>query len=361
MISRAIAETVHESEGTQRSERPFLGKNPHLAIFGAGAVGRSVAGWLAEAGLNVTLVARPDAAATIAQNGLRVRDVHTTEPRTIRVRTASRVTAEDGINVLFLCVKTYALDEVGALLAGARVPFVVALQNGVDNQKILPKYFPRIAYGVVSYNAWIDEAGVLGYQSKGPLVIGTPDGSLGPECREISALLTNAHAVPTEYTERFNDAAHTKMIVNLANAFQALIGAPLRPVSDRRLAQIILSRLLWEGVQITKAAGYREHRIPGLPPWWLMYASVKLPLALTRPAFDRALSKLTISSMAQDMLLRGGNANELESLNGHFVELADRHQIAAPINRGLYRLCKARFGPNFEPMDVRAVWAELRA
>ena len=362
MMGPACDKAPDTLSSAQPNQRAFFGRDPHLAIFGAGAVGRSVAAWLAEAGLRVTLIARPDVATAIAQSGLRVRDVHSRATRTIHLRTASRVAAEDRPDALFLCVKTYALDEVGALLAEARVPFVVALQNGVDNQQVLPRYFPKIAYAVVGYNAWLDESsGVLEYRNKGPLVIGTPDGSLGPECRELSALLTGRHAVATQYTDRFNDAAHTKMIINLANAFQALIGQPLRPVSDRRLAQIMLSRLLWEGVEIAKAAGYREHPIAGLPPWWLMYASVKLPTALTRPAFDRALAKMTISSMAQDLLLRGGHANELESLNGRFIELADRHHVAAPLNRGLYHLCKSRFGPDFVPMDVREVWAEIRA
>ena len=52
------------------------------------------------------------------------------------------------------------------------------MANGIDNQRILPKFFSKAIYCVVGYNARRDQPVVVGYQRKGPLVIGTPDNTL---------------------------------------------------------------------------------------------------------------------------------------------------------------------------------------
>jgi 2-dehydropantoate 2-reductase len=231
---------------------------------------------------------------------------------------------------------------------------VLALQNGVDNQTILPRYFSKIVYGVVSYNAWIDEPGVVGYQKKGPLVLGTPDGARGDEARALAALLSRG--VETVVTDRFLDAAYSKMVINLTNSLQALIGHPLRPIENRALFQRVLTHLAWEGVQIVKAAGRRECRLGGMPSWKLMWAAANLPPFLTRGAFEKNVKKMVMSSMAQDVLQRGGADSELETLNGHFLQLADRHGLAVPYNRAVYALCKERFGKGLAPLTIDDVW-----
>ena len=163
-------------------------------------------------------------------------------------------------DVVIVAVKTYSLDKVGALLKEklGDAPLILALQNGVDNQTILPKYFSKVVYGVVSYNAWIDEPGVVGYQKRGPLVLGTPDGGHGDEARALAALLSRG--VETVVTDHFQDAAYSKMVINLTNSLQALIGHPLRPIGDRALFQRVLTNLTWEGVQIV--ARGRASRVP---------------------------------------------------------------------------------------------------
>ena len=56
---------------------------------------------------------------------------------------------------------------------------------------------------------------------------------------------------------------------------------------------------------------------------------------------------------------RGSGDSELESINGYFLRLAERHGVKAPFSRAVYELCKQRFNAasGFEPMDIRDVWA----
>ena len=66
--------------------------------------------------------------------------------------------------------------------------------------------------------------------------------------------------------------------------------------------------------------------------------------------------------MAQDILQKGSTDSELESLNGYFMALADKHDIKAPYNKTVYELCRAEFeNPGFKPWDVKEVWAKVEA
>jgi ketopantoate reductase len=84
------------------------------------------------------------------------------------------------------------------------------MANGIDNQQILPKYFSRIIYCIVSYNAWMDHPVIVGYQKKGPLVLGTPDNSLRTEMNAIADIFNQG--VETVITEHLQDAVHSKII-----------------------------------------------------------------------------------------------------------------------------------------------------
>jgi len=69
---------------------------------------------------------------------------------------------------------------------------------------------------------------------------------------------------------------------------------------------------------------------------------------------------MVVSSMAQDIIQRGGSDSELESINGYTLELADAHGVDAPYNRTVYELCREKFArPEFQPMDVEEVWKEV--
>jgi 2-dehydropantoate 2-reductase len=54
-----------------------------------------------------------------------------------------------------LAVKNYSLEAVARQVKdelGDR-PIVVSMANGIDNQRILPKFFTKVIYCVVGYNA----------------------------------------------------------------------------------------------------------------------------------------------------------------------------------------------------------------
>jgi 2-dehydropantoate 2-reductase len=281
--------------------------------------------------------------------------------QTVRVKAVSSLAEGPKPEFVLVCVKNYSLDAACRVIAEhAPEATVVGFQNGVDNQAILPRHFAKAGFGVVGYNAWIDEPGVVGAQRRGPLVLGVLEGGPARELARLAEVLNRG--VPTVVTERLTDAAYSKMIVNLANSLTTLVGHGFREISDPALFQRLMTQLAAEGIAIVRAAGHREFRMEGMPSWLLMRAAARLPLFLTRPAFNANMRKMVVSSMAQDVLQRGRTESELESLNGHFLRLAERHDVRAPYNRAIYDLCRERFGkPGFVPMDVREVWELVKA
>jgi 2-dehydropantoate 2-reductase len=331
--------------------------DPKILFVGAGAIGASVAAWLAESHPAVFVMGRGETRAVLRKDGITTYRFAAPQDtrRTVRVATAERPGEVGDAGIVVLAVKNYGLEAAARQVReelGDR-PIVVSMANGIDNQRILPKFFSKVIYCVVAYNARRDAPAVIGYQRKGPLLIGTPDNTLGEELRLVQSVL--GRGCPTHIVDRLQDAVHTKIVINLTNALDALVGRGWRPLSSLGVYQHLLSQTLWEGVRIIRAAGYREYRIPGIPPFALLRAMTLLPGWMLRPIFKRELSGWGMSSMTQDVALRGARDTELESITGYILHLADADGVPAPYNRAIYRLGREKFHPGFEPMRCEDV------
>lgn len=356
-MSSRMAGLLREAaeEGSMAVER--------VLVVGAGAIGGSVAGWLAAAGVDVTVLARGENAAAIRARGIALYDGGRPEERAVaRVRVVGDAREAAGAEVVAFCVKNYSLEEAAGQVRAALGDGAIAvgLQNGVLNQKVLGALFPRAVYAVIAYNAWLDGPGVVGFQRKGPIVVGTPGNARPGDVARVAAIFSRG--VGTEATDRFQDAAHCKIVLNLASAITTLAGHGVVPIDDMALFQRLLAGALWEGVGVVRAAGHRECRLGGMPSWRLLWASAHLPPIVTRPLFRRNLRKLVMSSMGQDIFSRKSGKNELDEINGRIVALADAHGLPAPINRAILGLCQSEFArPGFKPLSMKDIWARVSA
>jgi 2-dehydropantoate 2-reductase len=335
-----------------------------IVIVGAGAIGASVGGWLAPKHRNTWFLDRRPIAETLRREGITLYhgDDRDGTRLTIPVRVIDDISEVEDADVVLIAVKNYSLDAVAASIRQALGdrPLVIGFQNGRDNQSILPRHFSRCAYCVVSYNAWVDEPVTVGYQKRGPLILGTPQNDLGAELEQIKRVL--GKGVETVVTHHLQDAVHSKIAINLTNSLTTLIGHRMQPISDKALFQTLLTQQVWEGVRVLKANGFRECRLGGIPSWSKLWASAHLPRFLTQGMFNRNIKKMVLSSMAQDVIQRGAGNSELDSINGYILSLADKAGIAVPYNRNIYELCIERFARQpFEPMDVKEVWQHMQA
>lgn len=333
-----------------------------IVFFGTGAIGASVGGWVAPHHQNTWFVDQGPVKYALQNKGITVyeggRERETIEH--CQVNVIEDLNELKDADVIVLGVKNYSLEPVAGMIkeiAGDR-PLIVSMANGAENQQVLPRYFSKVIYCVISYNAWMDEPVVVGYQKRGPLILGTPDNKLTDEMQQLAAIFNRG--VETVVTPHLEDAVHCKIIVNLTNSLTTLVGHGFREISDMDIFQKLLTNTLYEGVRVVKAAGYHECKLGGMPSWGKMTAGARLPQLVTRSMFRKNVSKMVMSSMSQDIIQRGGTDSELESLNGYMLSLARKNGVRVPYNQAIYDLCKSSFKPGFEPLDVHDVWLRVQ-
>jgi len=331
-----------------------------IVIYGIGGIGATLGGWLSQKNDNVYLLARGDNAKALKSNGLILKNIVSDNIETIKVNVIEDLTEIPNIDVVVITVKNYDLEEVAKDISDklGDIPIVVGLQNGFENQKVLPKYFTKIVYAVVVQSGWIEEPGIIGTRGKGHLTLGTPENK-NPEITEkVAKILTLG--ITTINTQEFQDAAHSKLIINLSNATFTLISSELKDDDAIFTLWKIFMNVYLEGVKVVKAAGYKEFRLKGLPSWEVMEMGKNLDKATAIKNFGRNLKYSWFNSMAQDMIHRKKNQSELESLTGYVVRLADSLKINIPYNRVIYKLSKQQFEKKpYQPLPVETVWETI--
>lgn len=313
-------------------------------IIGAGAVGGTVGGRLAQAGRETVLVARGKHRAALDEQGLRLRvpegELTYRLPAVDGPGPLGELRADD---VLVLTVKTQ--DTVAALETWAEVPVagggtaaerlpLVCLQNGVESGRLALRRF-RQAYGAcVWLPSALVEPGIVsaaGSPLTGILHLGRlPHGTDGT-ARRIAADLADARfeAPVVPDVARWQ---YAKLLANLSNAIEALTGT-----RDTEPARALYARVRAEGEAVLGAAG-------------IAYTSAKEERAARG-------DKVTLVPLAWpprgggsswQSLARGTGTIEADYLNGEIVLLGRLHGVPTPLNELLQRLAN-RFARERRP------------
>ncbi|MGA2386307.1 MAG: 2-dehydropantoate 2-reductase [Candidatus Bathyarchaeia archaeon] len=328
---------------------------PNVLVVGAGAIGLSVAGWIFPYNENLHLLARGESVDEIKRNGLCLHQIGQ-EPKVVRIPVVKSLDEISVPDVIVIAVKNYDLDRAAFALRQELKnvePIVVTLQNGVDNQQILPKYFSKALFGVVCYNAWREGPGKVAYVKHGHLLIGTPTNDLQQELKSARGVFNSG--LDCFITDRLEDAVHCKLAINLINGLMALVGFRKRSIESEKILVHMTTRLLWEGVQVLQAAGFKEQELGSMPSWSEIQMAVNIPESRANPLYDFIVNRVGPTSMTQDVFA-GKKTTELDSLNGHMLELAQRVRVPMPINRAIYEIAKERFCPGFEPIQEIDLW-----
>ncbi|MBT2491582.1 ketopantoate reductase family protein [Streptomyces sp. ISL-96] len=304
-------------------------------IIGAGAVGGTIGGRLAEGGHEVVLVARGAHYDALRAGGLRL-----TTPEGTRTHPLPVVQSPDGLgpflradDVLILSVKTQdsaaALDTwaarpvAGGGTAGGLLPLVCA-QNGVESERLALRRF-RHVYGMcVWLPATHTDPGCVsaaGAPVSGMLHVGRYPSGVDDTVRRIAADLAKsrflAPVVPDVMRWKY-----AKLLSNLANSIEAVTGLI---ASDE--ARALFKRALAEGQATLAAAG----------------------IEATSPAEQAEARGGRITLEPLDGAERGGGSSwqslsrgtgtiEADYLNGEIVLLGRLHGVPTPVNEALQRV-----------------------
>ncbi len=292
-----------------------------LVVIGSGAVGGSVGGRLAAAGYSVMLVARGAHGAAIAEHGLRVEAPD--GPLVIRAPVVERIADVDWQpdDIALLATKTQdvatAVTELAA--AASHTTPVACFTNGLEAERIVARWFPTHAVCVMSPASYLTPGVIQQWSApvRGVLDVGSYPGGISPIDEALAAALRGAGFLsePRADVLRWK---RTKLLLNLANALEALCGAAGRN-SELATAARCEARLVFEAAGLDLVPEPEE-------------AARRTQIRSAPIANVARRGGSTWQSLA-----RGARVLETDYLNGEIVLLGRLHGVPTPVNALLQR------------------------
>ncbi|OGA04505.1 MAG: hypothetical protein A3H35_05180 [Betaproteobacteria bacterium RIFCSPLOWO2_02_FULL_62_17] len=252
-----------------------------ICVVGAGAVGGNLAVRLANAGNDVTLIARGANAAAIRERGLVLKTPGAT--LTARPHVCTDMAAAGAQDVVFVALKGHSIPEIAADLPAlcAKQTPVVFLINGIPwwyplGNARLPHPWPDLGFldpggvlarslgierviGTVVYagNALLEPGVVLSAAATaGTIAIGEPDGSKSERITALSQMLEGA-GYKAPIAADIRQAVWTKLAgSNLASMLVCtLLDKPLAVFSQNAELATLSRNILREGMAVAAAWG----------------------------------------------------------------------------------------------------------
>jgi 2-dehydropantoate 2-reductase len=303
-----------------------------FVIFGAGAIGGVVGARLQQAGQSVQLIARGAHHDAIAARGL---TLETPEERTtLRIPVAAEPAAAalDPEDVVLLAVKSQdTVAALDALRTAAPVPLpVVCLQNGVENERLALRRFPDV-YGavVMSPTAHLEPGTVQAYAARvtGAIDLGRyPDG-VDDRCAAIADALRRARFDSTPRPDIMRHK-HAKLVLNLANAVEAVCGPGAPGASE------LAERAQAEGREVLRRAGieFEVADVADLPGRWARWGVGEIAGrprggGSTWQSVTRATGQVETDYLNGEIVLRGRLTGVPTPVNGALQTLAHRTAV----------------------------------
>ena len=292
-----------------------------ILMLGAGGVGGYFGAKLAQAGEDVTFLARGRHLAAIRASGLRVRSA-TDGEWVVKATAVEELTGAAPVDAVFLSVKANDTDSVLERARPAVGPdtAVVSLQNGVQSVEIIDRILgPGHALGGAAYIfAVIEEPGVIAHRLLGRIAFGELDGRRTARAERVLAALTAAK-IPVDLSPDIRRVMWEKYLLICAQAgMTAVARAPSGALRAHEPTWAMYRALVEEVAAVGRAEGIAlgADSVAGV-----MKAA-------------ESLAPTAYSSLHHDLV--NGKPLELEALHGHLVRLGRRHGVPTPMASAVY-------------------------
>ena len=310
----------------------------NITVVGAGAIGGTVAVFLAEVGEKVAIVDRsvPHTEA-IRSNGLLVDGIYD-EHRVTFDKVLFPEELKGPLDFVILAVKSQhtedALSTIKPLLS--EKGFVVSLQNGLNERRIA-----EVVGGHRTIGGMVDLVGNhLGpghvrRHNKGVFYVGELDGRPTERIQEVAKRLSRA--VPTDATTNIWGYIWAKLAHTCVNVGTALVDAPSSETYKPEWARRVFLAIMGEVAEVAQAEGIRIEEYDGFDP--------KVSLVRKREDLPQALemvpkgSSKGNSGIWLDIKVRK-RKTEIEHLNGEVVRLGRKHGLPMTLNSLLYKMAR---------------------
>lgn len=290
-----------------------------VAIMGSGGVGGYFGARLAEAGEEVTFIARGEHLAAIRQHGLAVSSIE--GDVTLDPARATDDPAEVGVvDAVIMAVKAWQVREAAEAIRPMVGPktLVLPLENGVEAADVLTEVMGEapVLDGLCGILAWREGPGRIRHAGVSPFVrLGTRHPEQDEGARRLRDALERAPGVSAEMPDDIQAAVWSKFLFICAmSGIGAVTRAPIGVTRTLPETRSLTERLLAEIEAVARARG------------------VALPEdAVTRALrFIDALPAKSTASMQRDIM--AGRPSELEAQNGAVVRLGREAGVPTPVN-----------------------------
>ena len=310
--------------------------------MGAGALGSLLGGYFAQAGADVTLLARPNHAEAIRKHGLRISGMRG-EQVIQNLRAVSDPKELAPADLLILGVKSYDTRATLAMCGHLRgnVEAAISIQNGGGKDEELGKALGKdvVVGATTMVGAAMPEPGHVVHTNEGGTWIGEYDGRRTARIEAITDMFRKAR-LPIEVRDDIRSAIWCKLNQMVPAATLACV-TRLRIheiYQDRSLASLFVE-LTHEVARVAERLSIPQADCQGIPVKTLcsrpFAAAVESVIARGRIMQERGMTQVKISTL-QD--LERGRRTEAEQVIGYVVDLAATQGVAVPKLELLYRV-----------------------
>lgn len=294
-----------------------------IAVFATGAVGGYFSGRLAEAGEDITFIARGDQLRALRGDGLRVDSV--AGDFTVRPVAAVDDPAEVGpVDCVLVAVKTWQLPEAAKAMGPMVGPqsFVVPLLNGVEAPDVLTEALgsDHVLGGLCGLIAFRKEPGHIVHAGADPwITFGELDGRRSDRAGRLAEALERTRGVTVTVSDDIVAAMWEKfMFITSTGGLGAATRAPFGVFRAVPQSRHLLEEAMREVVAVARARGVATED-------GMVHKAMRLTDGLPPDG---------TSSMQRDIM--AGRLSELDAWNGAVVRLGREAGVPTPVHEALY-------------------------
>ena len=295
------------------------------AVLGAGGTGGMIGFQMAEAGKDVTLIARGEHLEAIRKNGLTVSRIWCHTRKTVRIPAFLAEEYDERPDVIFVCVKGYSVDGIIPFLQRVSGPetVIIPILNIFGTGGRLQKDLPGVTVtdGCIYVASSIKSPGVIVQNGEILRVIfGIRRGETCDEQTAAKLKRIEQDLKDSKIDGRFSDHIERDCLqkfsyVSPAGAAGLFYNAKSKELQTEGPAREMFKAMIAEITDLAAAMGY---------PFDNDYVKINLDiLGRLDPASD--------TSMQRDVA--AGKESELDGMVFEVVRLCDQYDVAAPTYR----------------------------
>ncbi len=297
-----------------------------ILVMGAGAVGAFYGARLQQAGEDVVLCARGDNLRVLREKGLEIKSFKGDLKIAVKATDNPRDFAP--YDLILFAVKSYDTEASARQLEGclAADGILMTIQNGVENEEILCRFFPResVMGGNSRVGAELIAPGRILHTAIGLIEFGELDGRETPRAQRLAEVFKRAQ-IFGELTADLKTIRWYKLMGNNStNSVSALSQTTLGQMLEDPEGYNLVRTLMLETLAVGRAEGAKVND-----------DRVDLQLQQIQKSLDAYAIK---TSTFQD--LEKGKRLEYDAISGAVVRAARRHGMRVPATETVYTLLK---------------------